>query len=63
MYSSEQSDFNGHKVFTVYQTTTNKSGKELTANVITFGLRKAIAIIDQIEQIKQFVKDNENIED
>ena len=58
--TAETSTYKGNPVFSIKNEYTDKEGNTKQGNVISFGVRKAKAIIEHYEAIKAFVEANDN---
>ena len=57
-YKSEQGEFKGNKTISIMRNTEDGDKR-----VISFGIKKAQAILSQYEEIKKFVEENTANED
>jgi len=54
-YRTEEGEFKGRKILSIYAVQKN-TGKNI--RIASFGVNKAIAIIDRIDDIKAFIERN-----
>ena len=55
-YEVSRDEFKGNPVFQIWEI---KKGERSKFPVISFGYEKAKAIVENLEEIKQFIEDNE----
>ena len=55
-YGVSRDEFKGNSVFQIWEI---RNGERSNFPVISFGYEKAKAIVENLEEVKQFIEDNE----